>query len=356
MHFYLEIIWCKIMNNNLTYGCRVLNINKITHDSNLFTVKLIGLSPNYKKGQYIILSKTINNKEYRRSYSIVNFNPNKKELSFIVKRIENGIFSRILNDYARVGDTLGVVGINGFFTLPEDLRDYQQIFFIAAGSGIAPIFPMIEDTLRAGLTTNLLYSSKSAASTIFYKELNQLQQEHTDLTVHYLFSATGAIGKSRLNNTLLTDYLKQQAVTSYEKILFYVCGPLDYMDTVSITLLTEGVPKSNIKKEVFYNYEVEELPVPEDTDAHKVTLVFQDGATHSLEVRHPKSILNTALEAGLKMPYSCGSGQCGSCTAKVISGKVWMAYNEVLTDRELAQGYTLTCMGFPIDGDVVLEF
>ncbi|MDB5896104.1 MAG: ferredoxin, partial [Rhodoferax sp.] len=33
-----------------------------------------------------------------------------------------------------------------------------------------------------------------------------------------------------------------------------------------------------------------------------------------------KSILNTLLEAGIDVPYSCSEGVCGTCETRVISG------------------------------------
>jgi len=56
------------------------------------------------------------------------------------------------------------------------------------------------------------------------------------------------------------------------------------------------------------------------------------------------------------MPYSCRSGQCGSCTARLVSGEVWLQYNEVLTPDDLRNGLTLTCMGCPVHGDVTLQY
>lgn len=345
------------MNYNATYSGKITNISPITPDSKYFTIHLENFPAEYQPGQYVVISRQINGREYRRSYSIVSFDPDRKELGFIIKRIDNGTVSRTLIDKAVTGDTLEVVAINGFFTLPADIGNrYEQVFFIAAGSGIAPVLPMIQALTGTGLRINLLYSSKSPAATIFYNELNALADNHDNFRIEYLFSTSGRAGMSRLNNTLLTRYIHREAVTTFDKALFYTCGPLDYMDTVSITLLTEGVPREHIRKELYYNYEIEELAVPEDTAVHNVTLHFPNGETHELEVQYPDSILNTALKKGLKLPYSCGSGQCGSCTARTVSGKVWMAYNEVLTDRELSQGYVLTCLGFPVEGDVVLEF
>ena len=75
---------------------------------------------------------------------------------------------------------------------------------------------------------------------------------------------------------------------------------------------------------------------------------------HKIRAEYPFSILQSARKAGLSLPYSCDAGRCGNCLAKCTSGKVWMSYNEVLTDRELAEGYILTCTGHAVEGDVTI--
>lgn len=345
------------MNNNVTYYANITNIEPITSDTKLFVLKFHNLTIDYDPGQYIILEFEINNKPYRRSYSIVSFNNNDNTVSFIVKRIANGVISRHLFDDVNIGESIKIVGIHGLFTLPKDITEYKQYLFFAAGSGIAPILAIIKELLKyPSISINLLYSSKSASETIFYEEIINLMNKSDNFKVEYLFSETGPIGKNRLTNTLLASYLKNNITNAYNEVMCYTCGPLDYMDTVIITLLTEGIPKDNIRKELYYNYEIDTLATPDDTQLHYVTLHFNNGLSHKIPVQYPESILTTALKHKLPMPYSCGSGQCGSCTAKCTSGKVWMAYNEVLTDRELSQGYVLTCQGFPVDGDVTLEF
>ncbi|WP_046245059.1 2Fe-2S iron-sulfur cluster-binding protein [Hymenobacter terrenus] len=64
-------------------------------------------------------------------------------------------------------------------------------------------------------------------------------------------------------------------------------------------------------------------------------------------------------EAGLTLLHSRHgneAGQCGNCAVRCTQGHVWMSTNEVLTDRELVRGLVLTCSGYPIAGDVHLDF
>ena len=90
-------------------------------------------------------------------------------------------------------------------------------------------------------------------------------------------------------------------------------------------------------------------------EAHQVTISI-GGAVHHMRVQYPLSILAVAKKLGIELPYSCEAGRCGSCVASCTKGKVWMKYNEVLTDREMEKGRVLICNGFPIGGDVTIDF
>ncbi len=55
------------------------------------------------------------------------------------------------------------------------------------------------------------------------------------------------------------------------------------------------------------------------------------------------TILDTALQAGLDLPYACKGGVCCTCRAKVLQGSVSMDKNYTLEPQEIAQGFVLTC-------------
>ena len=106
----------------------------------------------YKPGQYLTFIRYEHGEEIRRSYSITSSPLLNESLSIGVKRIENGLFSRLLVDSAVEGDELVTIGAGGLFILPDNIINYRQIFFFAAGSGITPIYSLIKTVLYAGLT------------------------------------------------------------------------------------------------------------------------------------------------------------------------------------------------------------
>lgn len=345
--------------SNKTKKLTICRIIKESPDTKTFILENLGdHSYHYKAGQFLTFRFDKQSGEQRRSYSISSAPLANEPLSITVKRVENGEYSRYFHDHAQVGDMLECVGVGGLFTIPENIDQMEQVFFLAAGSGITPVFSIIKTLLQTHPSIHivLIYSNKSVADTIFYEKLTDLSnQSKGRLKIDFLFSTSNNILKARLNNSLLTSMLDDYRKAIKEKTLAYICGPVEYMDTVSITLLTEGIPKSNIYKENFVPYIPEITELPPDTNPHKVRIKFND-RIEEITVQHPVSILHQAQKEGISLPYSCESGQCGSCAARCTHGHVWIAYNEILTDRELNQGLVLTCQGFPYGGDVELEY
>ena len=95
---------------------------------------------------------------------------------------------------------------------------------------------------------------------------------------------------------------------------------------------------------------------PADAELARIVIV-RDGLRREIEFRRDQpSILDCASAAGLEVPYSCTSGVCGTCRAKVIEGKVRMERNFALDRREVDAGFVLTCQAHPLTDRVVLSF
>jgi ring-1,2-phenylacetyl-CoA epoxidase subunit PaaE len=312
----------------------------------------------YKAGQYITVVKKTAREEIRRSYSIVS-SPQLNELLTIgVKRIENGIFSRELIDHAKPGHEILTTGAGGFFTLPDDASNIQQIFFLAAGSGITPIYSLLKTVLHfhPHIHVILIYSNPSPQKTIFFSQLNELKKQFAErFHLQFLFSNSMDLLMARLNRELLVELTQAHSVCSFDQTLFYICGPEAYMRMCTYTLQEQNIPKENIRKEDFVIHS-KHLPknAPPDKQSHSVSVQY-GSEMYQLKVEFPDSILQCAKKQNISLPYSCEVGRCGNCAAKIIEGKVWLSYNEVLTEKDLQAGLTLTCVGHPVNGDVKLK-
>lgn len=317
---------------------------------------LDGWQPDYVAGQFVTLVFYTPHGEKRRSYSISSSHVLPEALSITVKKVDNGEFSRQLVYHTKEGDILFSSGISGLFRLPAKPEAVQQYFFLAAGSGITPCFSLLKTLLATTQShVTLIYSNKTKADTIFYEQLLTLEKTYpSQLTIRFLFSDVFNVYHSRLSHWLLQQLLQEYIKTDISHTLFYMCGPFDYMLTISITLLGHGLQPQQIIKENFSTLPRVTKPKPPDTDAHEVTLTLA-GKTETIIVQYPDTILAAAKEKNIAISYSCEAGRCGSCIATCTKGKVWMAYNEVLLDEEVAAGRILTCQAYPVGGDVTVE-
>lgn len=77
-----------------------------------------------------------------------------------------------------------------------------------------------------------------------------------------------------------------------------------------------------------------------------VTLLFADGVSHRLSVPCGGKLIEAANEAGLNLLTDCSNGQCGTCTAQLVSGTVEMEEYDtaVLPDDDRAAGMVLPCV------------
>jgi 3-ketosteroid 9alpha-monooxygenase subunit B len=86
-----------------------------------------------------------------------------------------------------------------------------------------------------------------------------------------------------------------------------------------------------------------------------VTITLQ-GETRQIDYVAGEVIIETAFRAGLRPAYSCLSGNCANCMAKLIAGTVTMRANHILTETDLNEGYILTCQAEPTSKHVTVEY
>lgn len=77
-----------------------------------------------------------------------------------------------------------------------------------------------------------------------------------------------------------------------------------------------------------------------------VTLLFSDGVSRRLQVPCGHNLVESASAAGLNLLTDCSNGQCGTCTAQLVSGKVDLQEYDpsVLPDEDREDGVVLPCV------------
>ena len=301
----------------------------------------------FTAGQYITISKIINQEEVRRSYSLCSC-ANSNILSIGVKRIENGLMSSYLTKDLKVGDFLNVMQPNGTFCL----NDEKKVVAICAGSGITPILSMLKSNDR---NFTLIYGNKSQSSTMFLEEINKM-----NITTYFTYTRENIDGcyNSRIDNNLLKNILSKQNYLNADG--YFICGPGDMIELVEEFLLNNGVDKSKIHFEKFTsNTKNKAQEIVSETDDQIISnvTVIMDGDEFDYQLAaNGETILDSAMSVGADVPYSCKGGVCCTCKAKVIEGKAVMTENFSLSEEEVEEGFILTCMAHPVSEKIVVDF
>jgi ring-1,2-phenylacetyl-CoA epoxidase subunit PaaE len=322
----------------------------------------------FTQGQYLTLRKEIDGHDMRRSYSIC-AGVDDGELRVGVRKVKGGVFSNWINDHLKPGDTISVMVPQGRFFVPLDPQAARHHVGIAGGSGITPILSIMKTVLAREPHSHftLIYGNRLLKSTMFKEEIEDLKNRYlTRLVLHHVFSdehTDAPINMGVMNRDKLGDFLRT-LVPAGSIDHAYVCGPFQMNDEAEAALLAAGVPQERIHIERFG---VAQQPAA-DVDAviHEARLgdaeqarivIVRDGLRREIEFRRDQpSILDCASAAGLEVPFSCTSGVCGTCRAKLVEGEVRMERNFALDKHEVAAGFVLTCQAHPLTDRVVLSF
>jgi ferredoxin len=88
---------------------------------------------------------------------------------------------------------------------------------------------------------------------------------------------------------------------------------------------------------------------------YKVTLINNSrGFQQTIDVPETEAILMEAAELGVKIPFECVVGACGVCQGKIVAGTVDTSEQIFLNDKQIEEGYVLTCTAKPTS-DCTLE-
>ncbi len=333
----------------------IIAIEPETFESKTFILKS-DKPIDYKAGQFLTFLFQRKARDLRRSYSFSS-SPDKDDfISITLKQTLNGEISYWWMNIAKVGDLLKTLPPSGMFTV-EWQKEARDIFLVAAGSGIVPLYSILKSAIikepQSHIT--LIYANKNPLSAIFLNKLEELQNQYSQqITIIWLYSSNQNLLKARLGTYNFQSIVQENLKHQLHNALLYTCGPEYFMQTVFITGLTMGFAKNNIRKEIF---DIREVITPKryfDTAEREITILFRN-KKYILKIPYNRTILDTALQYKIDLPYSCGAGRCSTCRCKVLNGKVWMHYNEVLTDADEAAGYALTCTGHPASPNVIIE-
>tara|TARA_R110001599_G_scaffold177011_1_gene369135 strand:- start:1661 stop:2353 length:693 start_codon:yes stop_codon:yes gene_type:complete len=155
---------------------------------------------------------------------IIKIRPNKNSLTHSLAKLDKGAVLQI-------GE-------------PWDIYKYKgRGIFIAAGSGITPFIPILNDLSNSGMNLKenhkFIYANKQKKDILFQSELNQLFAEKC---IHVLSAGKE---KNMLSGRVDSFFLNAQIKDLNQ--YFYICGPKTFEHDVRKNLLKLGVKKRYIQ-------------------------------------------------------------------------------------------------------------
>jgi ring-1,2-phenylacetyl-CoA epoxidase subunit PaaE len=328
----------------------------------------------HKPGQYLTLKMDINGSEERRAYSIFT-SPIENRLAVNVKRLKGGLFSNFIHDQLSEGSMVEVMVPDGNFTVEPVEGVERDHYFFAAGSGITPILSMIKSILEGEPKSRiyLLYGNRNEDEIMFRDELERLGERYSgQFSLRHILSkprrdkAKGLKGifskgteswtgwKGRIDAGKIENFLSENPVQGGEA-QYYVCGPGAMIDTIMDYLETkQHIDKNRLHAERFLS-SVSKPAGAVSGESSNVRVIL-NGQEIAIEVTPDKTILDTLIDNDYDPPYSCTSGACSTCVAKVIEGKVDMDVCYALDDGEVEAGFILTCQSRAKSPEVSITF
>jgi ferredoxin-NADP reductase len=205
----------------------------------------------------------------------------------------------------RPGDTLTISYPKNHF--PLSFRARHHVLY-AAGIGITPFLSMMADLSRKHASFELHMAARSREECPFYDFL----VENYTAQCRFYFSEEG----HRLSPVGMANHPIGTHV--------YICGPDAMVQQFRTAALGYGYPPSSIHWELFTPPVLSE-PKPFRVKLEKSGMV--------IDVPESDTLLEALLKAGVKVPYSCRVGRCGTCRLQVLAGQV-EHHDQLLSEAE----------------------
>jgi len=297
----------------------------------------------YAAGQFCTFRATLGGEPIVRCYSMSSSPETGDPCTVTVKRVPGGKMSNWMIDTLAPGDRIEVMPPAGRFVL----RAVEApIVAFAGGSGITPILSILKTALvTTAREIALVYANRGRDSVIFADALERLRAGSGGrLSVHHHLDSERGFLDAAACAALVGDRTQAD---------FYVCGPGAYMEVVAAGLDRRSVDPDRRFVEWFER--PDEAGAPREESETESIVIRLDGRKQRVAYEPGDTILDAARRAGVKPPFQCQMGSCGTCMAH-LEGKAAMRVNNALGADEVEEGWVLTCQAIPLSREVSVDY
>jgi tetrachlorobenzoquinone reductase len=253
----------------------------------------------------------------KRSYSLCNAPTERGRYLIAVKKADlSRGGSAYIHEQLELGQVISISAPKNNFELQ---RNADMGVLIAGGIGVTPIWSMIQDLEARRLPWRLYYAARTRGDAAFLSEIRTLVDGRSDLL------------DIRFDHEPGVPMLDMCAIVADHVgagVHFYCCGPGPMLNAFEAA--TSGVASAHAHLERF---SAEPAPASAEALSEFDIVLARRGTT--LRVEDGKTVLETLLDAGIDIAYSCMNGVCGSCRVEVLEG-IPDHRDMVLTDDERA--------------------
>jgi ferredoxin-NADP reductase len=313
----------------------------------------------YRPGQFITLSLDIDGERVNRCYTLCSSPTRPDTVMITVKRVPGGKVSNWLHEHLCPGMRLSATGPAGSFCFPPGPVKVpaRGQLYLSGGSGITPLMSMSRAWGDLGLDADVqfIHAARTPQDIVFADELKLLARALPRWRATLLCEGRGSTpGYSGLLGRLTLPLLRSQVPDFLEREV-WCCGPAPFMAAVRTNLAEAGFDMARYHEESF-SFESAKADAAEAAEASsdavsggaKRFAITLKSRGERFECGADETILKAAQRAGVRWPFSCSSGVCGTCRTRKLAGEIEMNQGGGLRPREVAQGWMLPCCSKPL--------
>lgn len=245
------------MKSPQQYIAKVADKYFVSDNQRFLYVKFELVNPDrisFQAGQYV--SVKINEAGERRSYSIVSTSDEDHGFHILAEMVNGGKGSEFLKQI-KPGQEVEVLGPMGRFVVQEnqntkESENQSKLLFVATGSGIVPIYSMINDRLINKHETRqmrLHWGMRSEGDLFFVDNLERLAEEHPNFVFDIVLSKPSE--QWDLCSGHVQDCLQRDFTGGMDGWEAYVCGSPEKVGEICAKLVELGIEKDKIYSEKF---------------------------------------------------------------------------------------------------------
>jgi vanillate O-demethylase ferredoxin subunit len=266
-----------------------------------------------------------------RSYSLANDPAERDRYVIAVDRAaESRGGSEWMHTVPRPGHRFSCAPPVNDFPLYEDA---PLSIFIAGGIGITPVMAMAARLNAVGHPWRAHYAARSPQRAAFASALQSLDRTGSALEMRY-----SSEGMGRLD---IAAVVRDAPPGTH----FYCCGPTAMLD--DFIAACAHVPPQRVHLERF-NATQEAATA----GGYEVVLA-RSGKT--LSVEPGRTLLDTLLDAGIDVQYSCSQGICGTCCTPVLEGRPDHRDDYLTAEEKAANRSMMVCCSGSLTPQLVLD-